>query len=73
MEIKADFWGDVAKLVIGSIPTVAAVFIYLSRIDRKMTVFLVEHEMLIAWYAQEHHIKPEDLPTRVKRRFTDSL
>lgn len=57
-------WGKVGEYIIGSIPSVGAVIVYLFRIDRKLGVFLVEHEILMGDYAKRNNIKLHELPTR---------
>lgn len=51
----------------GNVVTLLACALYAIRLDRLLTRFLVEHEMLMSWYCKEHGIDPKDLPTRVGR------
>lgn len=52
--------GNLLTLVI----TLTAVFAALTRIDRQLAKFLIEHEILIGEYCKLHGIKAHDLPTR---------
>jgi hypothetical protein len=44
-----------------AIGTIVAAFL---TIDRRLTHYSVEHEMLMGWYCREHGITPDELPTR---------
>ena len=47
---------------------VVSVLVVLARIDWLFRSFLFEHEMLVEWYCQEHHISRRDLPSRSRMR-----
>jgi len=64
----AEFLSKVASIIVGSAPGVAAVLVFLMRLQRKLDVYLVEHEMLMSEYAKNKGIEIEDLPTRSRHR-----
>jgi len=59
-------WGKVGEYVVGSIPAVIAVGAFLLRIDRRMGIFMIEHEMLMSKYAKDVGVPLHELPTRSK-------
>lgn len=58
----------IGAVLLGNVPLLIAFAAYALRIDRLLTKFLIEHEMLMGWYCKEHGIEPDDLPTRSRRR-----
>lgn len=59
-------YSKVGEIIVGSIPGIIAILVFMSRIDRKLAVFMIEHEMLMTKYAKESGIKLSELPTRSK-------
>jgi hypothetical protein len=57
-------WGEALNVFIGSIPALAIVAGFFVRIDRRITIWLIEHEVLIDWWQREH--PNQSLPTRKK-------
>lgn len=57
-------WESIANIIVGSVPAVIAVGLLLLRLDRRLAIFLIEHESLMGWYARSHNMRLEDLPTR---------
>lgn len=57
--------GQLAEMA-GALTPLIAIAYWLTRINRKLDSFLVEHEMLIADMTERKNIKPSDLPTRRK-------
>lgn len=56
--------GKVAEIILGSIPGVLAILVMLNRFDRRMRVFMIEHEMLMHDYAKSNGVELKNLPTR---------
>jgi len=56
----------IGEIILGSIPGVLAVLVFLNKFDRRLRVFMIEHEMLMAQYAKELGIDLGNLPTRSK-------
>lgn len=69
--VTADLWAEfiskVASIVLGSVPGVAAVLFFLARLQRRLDVYLVEHEMLMGDYARRNNMELHELPTRSRR------
>lgn len=63
-------YAKVGEIIVGSIPGIIAILIFMSRIDRKLAIFMIEHEMLMNEYAESKGIKVKDLPTRTGRIIT---
>lgn len=57
--------GDLGVICAAATPLIGVV-VWLARIERKLNYFLVEHEMLIADFAERRGVEPKDLPTRRK-------
>lgn len=55
----------VLEIFVGSIPAVCGVLVFLMRIDRRMTIWLIEHEILIADWQKRN--PDQILPTRTRR------
>jgi hypothetical protein len=53
---------------LGSIVTLGIILISLFRIDRKLSRYDIEHEILMTWYCRIHEIRLDELPTRTKVR-----
>jgi hypothetical protein len=61
-------WKLVAEIVIGSTPAVIGLLAYLFKIDRRVSVFLVEHEILVQDFADRKLDGDKSrLPTRRDR------
>jgi hypothetical protein len=56
----------IVEIFLGSVPGIAAVLGYLWRMDRNLSRFLVEHEILVLDYCRREKITPDMLPTRTK-------
>lgn len=59
-------WSKVGEYIVGSLPAVGAVAALLLRIDRRLNLFMIEHEMLMQKYAKDTGIKLHELPTRTR-------
>jgi hypothetical protein len=53
---------------LGQVAIVTALVTLIWRIEVFSSWLLLEHEMLIEWYCQQHSLKPSDLMTRKMRR-----
>ena len=61
-------WERIAEIAIGSLPIGLTILLWLFHIDRQLTLFIVEHHMLLTDYCKRMGLKMEELPTRVRRR-----
>jgi hypothetical protein len=50
--------------LIGIASPLIGVVIWLARIERKLNLFMIEHEMLVGDFAARQGVKISDLPTR---------
>jgi hypothetical protein len=50
----------------GNFTLLLGVLVFLNRMDRRITVWMIEHEMLISDYAERKGLRIDDLPTRTR-------
>ena len=55
-----------ATVTLGNLLTLIILLGWAFRLDRLLSKYLVEHEILINWYCESHGISPKDLPTRTR-------
>ena len=60
---------SIAQLIV-AVATIATplfgILLYLVRLDRRLSMWLVEHEMIVSDYAERKGIPVSELPTRRK-------
>jgi hypothetical protein len=54
------------EITLGNMLLLGMFVLFLWRVERFFDAFLIEHEILIRWYCEQHGLVLSSLPTRIK-------